>query len=372
MMSSPCIRWVLLLLLLLLLLLSSQFICAVIISFMDLRSAPVSDDVLALYQSEGGEEVVQGVGWGEGGGVRSAVQRVQQMLVLNSRLKMRLRLLHASQQHWANLTHKIHNSTYGVSLNPEVQHLSTMQTYMLRHPQHSVKVLWLLEKDSGRLENLLTWEEKNAVFWEWMGSVLELKLQQMYSQSTEGEEDRGAPDTRTIFLDLPPNLGLQIASSRRQLMEKILHYESVLNRLEDLWESKRHTVSEWDLDHLLQDINAQICRLQASLGQPRPHTSPTPPTPPLTLVKKAPPGPQGSVVRVSNAMTAARQERELQSDTRSLQEEIDRLQEEADRLEGDLVSVRQQCVTQLTAMMTAALPNTVCILPPHLRSSLAS
>ena len=43
---------------------------------------------------------------------------------------------------------------------------------------------------------------------------------------------------RTIFLDVPPTIGADIAASRRNLMNMILHYESAIERLEDLWATK--------------------------------------------------------------------------------------------------------------------------------------
>ncbi|KAL8582756.1 hypothetical protein ACOMHN_061635 [Nucella lapillus] len=363
---------------------------SILARFMDHRSSSViSEDVLSLYENEESDQAWKAPTFGEGK-APTAMQRVQQMLVMNNKLKMNLRLLHASQQHFANLTHTIHNSTYGVSLNPDNQHLTSMQTYMLRHPQHMTKVLRLLEEDSERLENLLNWEEKNSVFWEWMESVLELKLQQMNLNSealaSEDESDCGASNnTRTIFLEVPPNIGAEIVSSRRNLMNKILHYESALNTLEELWASKRCTVSEWDLDQLLHSINAEICQIQTSLGHdlrhhhhhhpsdplsssshpplPSPPPPPHPSLPQWRLVKKAL-GRQGNV-RVSNMLN--RQEKDLQEDARSIQDEICRLQEEAEKVEGEVLRLRRHCVHTLTSMLTA-LPNAVCILPPQLRA----
>ena len=75
-------------------------------------------------------------------------------------------------------------------------------------------------------------------------SVLELKLQQATDQgdaaSTDADSDAKADtcNIRTIFLDVPPTIGADIAASRRNLMNMILHYESAIERLEDLWATK--------------------------------------------------------------------------------------------------------------------------------------
>lgn len=73
--------------------------------------------------------------------------------------------------------------------------------------------------------------------------MLELKLQHV----REGGDSAGADSdsvntntcaTRTVFLEVPPTIGSDIAESRRNLMNMILHYESAIERLEDLWATK--------------------------------------------------------------------------------------------------------------------------------------
>ncbi|KAK7105045.1 hypothetical protein V1264_019668 [Littorina saxatilis] len=341
----------------------------IISKFMENRASPMDDDVVSLYESVESEE-----GWSQpalGDKQQSPAQRVQQMLVLNTKLKMSLRLLHSSQHEYATLTHRIHNSTYGVSLSPNMNHLTTMQVQMLRHPQHMKRVLSLLEQDSTRLEHLMQWDEKETLFWEWMESVLELKLQHV----REGGDSAGADSdsvntntcaTRTVFLEVPPTIGSDIAESRRNLMNMILHYESAIERLEDLWATKRSTVSEWELDKLLGDINTEISQLQSCLGQaPKENTVPPPGRPRLTLVKNK--GGSRAPVKVSNAVAATSHGRDsAEESTVSVHDEIGRLQQEADMLEKELKDMRRDCLHKLNRIVSAS-PNTVCIMPPQLR-----
>ena len=78
-------------------------------------------------------------------------------------------------------------------------------------------------------------------------SVLELKLQQLTdggdTATTDADADSADTDVdacaaRTLFLDVPSTIGADIAASRRNLMNMILHYESAIERLEDLWATK--------------------------------------------------------------------------------------------------------------------------------------
>ena len=50
----------------------------------------------------------------------------------------------------------------------------------------------------------------------------------------------------------------------------------------------------------------------------------------------------------------------------SIHEEISRLQKEADTLEKELTEMRRDCLQQLNKIV-AAVPNTICIIPPQLR-----
>ena len=81
---------------------------------------------------------------------------------------------------------------------------------------------------------------------------MELKLQQVTdggdtattdADSTDTDANTDACATQTVFLDVPPTIGADIAASRRNLMNMILHYESAIERLEDLWATKVRNTS---------------------------------------------------------------------------------------------------------------------------------
>ena len=77
--------------------------------------------------------------------------------------------------------------------------------------------------------------------------MLELKLQQMdgreagASETDTAAEDGDGHAVPTIFLDVPPNIGAEIAACRRNLMNMILQYETAIERLEELWATKVST-----------------------------------------------------------------------------------------------------------------------------------
>lgn len=340
----------------------------IIHKFMENRSSPIDDDVMSLYESAEEEESRDHLHFP--GKKYTPAQRVQQLLMLNHKLRMSLRLLHASQQEYATLTYKIHNATQGVSLSPGMNHLTTMQTHMLRHPQQMKKVLSLLEADSRRLENLLQWEDRELVFWEWMESVLDLKQHNTPdvadAAGSVGNSPGAAASTRTVYLDVPSTIGADIAASRRSLMNTILHYESAIEKLEELWESKRSTVSKLELDRLLVAINAEIMQVQSSLGR-GPDSDPrcASQSPVFTLVKSQP-GTRRPA-KVSNALAASCQGGDAKKEEGvAIQLEIARLETEAENLEKELTVLRRECVQRLNAV-TATMPDIVCILPPHLR-----
>lgn len=345
---------------------------SIIHKFMDNRASPIQDDVLSLCETKDSEHLMNLPTFGDK--QQSPAHRIQQMLVLNNKVKFSLRLLHAAQQEHATLTHRIHNATYGVSLLPDMNHLTTFQVQMLRHPQQMKRVISLLEQDSIRLENLLHWEDKETMFWEWLESVLELKLQQQASSRVSDENSDSREDgvaTRTVFLDVPPTLAADIAESRQSLMSMILHYESAIEKLEDLWTTKKSTVSQWELDRLLASINAEISQLQSCIGkEPESAKSlPPPGLPQLVLVKNKSSG-SHAPAKLSNTLAASVQGAvDRNSNERpkvSIHDEISRLQQEAGMLESELMDMRRDCLQRLNKIVAGA-PNTICILPPNLR-----
>ncbi|CAG2236982.1 unnamed protein product [Mytilus edulis] len=167
------------------------------------------------------------------------------------------RQLQALQREKAKLQNRVHDSTYGVSLNPERNHLSVMEVHLLKHPELMKKILKLLEKDNERLQNMLSWKDQEEVFWKWMESVLDHKLKDKVEDMSPG---------RMTFYNIPPDAVIKMESAKQQLEDAIMKYEQIIEEIEEIWESKRSSISGRELDNLLSSINTEISLQRANLA----------------------------------------------------------------------------------------------------------
>ena len=142
-------------------------------------------------------------------------------------------------------------------------------------PVSSIQNLDLLEQDSHRLQNLLSWREHEDHFWKWMGSVLDAKLQSRNTNPGVGmkasvQTDRhsmASPDNSTTAPSSEPgssdgvrwmkgldqadvassqgddclpevDLYARLQQSHLTLHEAITKYEAVVEHLENIWQQK--------------------------------------------------------------------------------------------------------------------------------------
>ncbi|XP_055879483.1 tubulin epsilon and delta complex protein 1-like [Biomphalaria glabrata] len=153
---------------------------------------------------------------------------IQQQLMLCNKLHLACRRLHSFSQELRCLTHKIHQYTQGVSLQTELNHLTPLEVYLLRHPESLKQMMFELEKDNLELENLFSWKATEHVFWEWMQSVLNLHIQE------SATIDKKISRTEEVHLSLPTNIAKEIVSIRSSVREFIFHHESEIERLDQL------------------------------------------------------------------------------------------------------------------------------------------
>jgi hypothetical protein len=88
--------------------------------------------------------------------------------------------------------------------------------------------LQLLVKDNERLQNLLKWKEHEDVFWRWMESVLDAKLEDKFSPKQHLSGSHGIPNEMIS----------QFHSSHQHLQETIAKYESIINQIDEAWDAK--------------------------------------------------------------------------------------------------------------------------------------
>ncbi|XP_041351646.1 tubulin epsilon and delta complex protein 1-like [Gigantopelta aegis] len=327
--------------------------------FMNKCTSPLEEDVHFLHQDQ-----LSSI---ESSVAKPSVQRsisdpgssVRNLLMLNGKLRLNLRRLYALQQEEARLTYKVHNATSGVSLSPELNHLTLTEVHLLRHPEKLKKMLFLLEKDNERLEHLLSWKEQEDVFWTWMDSVLQLKKKEATNAPSVDKSD----ETSLVYLTVMPSIKQDIQHCRQQLIDAILSYESIIEGLEDLWHSKKFEVSSLELDNLLTLINMEISLQKANLIMIKPRSSSCTKRLPKFILQKPCNKTKRSNLSRERGDPGLSPPTDIQSYTAELHNQISKLESEISKMQSD-------CRLELD-LLAQKIPSAVCIQPLALQKRLA-
>ncbi|NXC51124.1 TEDC1 protein, partial [Penelope pileata] len=92
---------------------------------------------------------------------------------LNGKLRFQWRSLHAQHQEQCKLLHKIHSFTSGCHTDQILGHFSVTETDLIRQPENYKQLLQRLELETMQLEAFLEWKQLEAVYWQWMETVLD-------------------------------------------------------------------------------------------------------------------------------------------------------------------------------------------------------
>ncbi|CAL1530512.1 unnamed protein product [Lymnaea stagnalis] len=199
-------------------------------------------------------------------------ERTQQQLVLCGKLQMALRRLYSVDQQLAGLRNTIHQCTQGVCLQSDLNHLTSLEVYLLRHPESLKQMLNELEKDNVEMKHLLEWKELEHFFWEWMDSVLHLHIQEKDDPVKPASDPASDPaklggviQSECVYLPVPKTLGRDITETRSKLREFILTHEADIDRLDQLILDKK--VSRVEVDVLTRQIDGELASLATRLDQ---------------------------------------------------------------------------------------------------------
>ncbi|XP_072031843.1 uncharacterized protein [Amphiura filiformis] len=176
--------------------------------------------------------------------------------------KMAWRGLYMKQQELCTLTHQIHLATQGVSISSDLQHLSVLETFLLRHPHHMQKYQDLLHAEILRLQTCVKWREQEHVFWQWMESVLDSKL------SKNESEDTQAGDTYPLDNFAPTQVSYVAMHTSRELKQLCKELGDLIMQiqgcLQHVPEEQYQLISE-DIELMKQDIASDVEKKISSL-----------------------------------------------------------------------------------------------------------
>ncbi|XP_068020639.1 tubulin epsilon and delta complex protein 1 isoform X3 [Melanerpes formicivorus] len=159
---------------------------------------------------------------------------------LKGRLRLQWQSLHAQHQEHSKLLHQIHLLTSGSHMDQSLGHLSVTELELIRQPESCKQLLQLLESETMQLEAFLEWKQLEAVYWQWMETVLD----------SMAEEPQGAHVEDSRLAEVTPccpwadSLTGQIQRLSRDLLPLREQLQELVARRRAAWCEKHHNARE--------------------------------------------------------------------------------------------------------------------------------
>ncbi|KAM9379113.1 tubulin epsilon and delta complex protein 1 [Phaethornis superciliosus] len=249
---------------------------------------------------------------------------------LNGRLRFQWQSLHAQHQEQCKLLHKIHLFTSGSHMDQSLGHFSVTETDLVRQPENYKQLLQLLESETMQLEAFLEWKQLEAVYWQWMETVLDNMTEEGDMCKSQGTHvEKSSLPKVTLCCPWSASLTGQIERLSRDLMTLQHQLQELVTHRKAAWAEKmqrREALQKELFSDTARKIWESVELKLLDLCAPKNHQMHG--SCRLVLRSKHP----GSIRSVSkeavSGVSAAEVSRELQRKQGSLKRELQQLQEE--------------------------------------------
>lgn len=172
--------------------------------------------------------------------------QLKYLVMINNKIRMTSRLVHALQQDCNSSVHRLHKETQMQCVQSHVNHLTMQEAKMLRSEPE--KLLRKLDSDNVTLQHLLQWREQEDMFWKWMKTVLALKIQSVPEERTDPKSLMSLTSKDYQFL----------VEAKTNLEKALLPYSDIICDLNKLWIEKKLQLCESDLNKLAKELDLEI------------------------------------------------------------------------------------------------------------------
>ncbi|CAI9724606.1 Hypothetical predicted protein [Octopus vulgaris] len=172
--------------------------------------------------------------------------QLKYLVMINNKIRMTSRLVHALQQECNSSVHHLHKETQMQCVQSNMNHLTMQEAKMLRSEPE--KLLKKLESDNATLQDLLLWREQEDIFWNWMKTVLALKMQSVPEERADPKSSMSLTSKDCQFL----------VEAKTNLEKALLPYNDIICDLDRLWIEKKLQLCERDLNELAKELDLEI------------------------------------------------------------------------------------------------------------------
>ncbi|NXI69148.1 TEDC1 protein, partial [Anseranas semipalmata] len=182
---------------------------------------------------------------------------------LNGRLRFQWRSLHAQHQEQCKLLHKIHLFTSGSHMDHILGHFSVTEMDLLRQPENYKQLLQHLELETMQLEAFLEWKQLEAVYWQWMETVLDNMAEEgNMCKSWDTHIEKSRLPKATLCCPWADSLTGQINRLSRDLMTLRDQLHELVTHRKSAWCEKVKTRAE---ELQKEDFSAMVRKIQEAV-----------------------------------------------------------------------------------------------------------
>ncbi|XP_018420654.1 PREDICTED: uncharacterized protein C14orf80 homolog [Nanorana parkeri] len=167
---------------------------------------------------------------------------------LNGRLQLCWRKLHTVHLEKCSMLYKIHSYTQGRQIGQSAHHLSAMEIELVRHPEicNMLKLLQYLESENSYLEAYLEWRHLEAVYWQWMVTILIFSLPEQAYRSETVFQSAAEDECITLAqneIKLYTSFPREVKPQSNLVNIKALHksFSDVHDQFHDLVKQRKHS-----------------------------------------------------------------------------------------------------------------------------------
>ncbi|KAM4664567.1 tubulin epsilon and delta complex protein 1 isoform 1-T1 [Discoglossus pictus] len=190
---------------------------------------------------------------------------------LHGKMRFSWRTRYAAQQEKCSLLYKIHLYTHGCHVDPDIKHLSLMETDLVRQPEKYTKVLQSLESESTHLEAYLEWKQLEPVYWQWMESVLESCVEDDEIVSSQGV-DNGKMSLPDGLQQWRNNLNSDIDKMNKDLVELHNQLQELVSCKKTLWDEQakemEKRISEKEFSLMVKKVKQDVRKKTEAVHRP--------------------------------------------------------------------------------------------------------
>ena len=200
-------------------------------------------------------------------------ENLQELTWLKGKLQKSWKSMLNSHLAYQKMADSLHKCTIRTPQHTSSPHLAVHELFLLRFPEQLSAYLKKLECHISVLQNLLSWEYHQPLFWQWMESVLDLsdkeraEAVECESSTDDGQSESGVVTTRgecaTLSFEV---LTRDVKRLERDVAKLLDKNKPHVDRLSQIWAVKKRHINSKDLEIEMDRLTKNLQCLSLSLS----------------------------------------------------------------------------------------------------------